>query len=382
MPASSGQLDAIHYTRPPQARQDAPLPDYTPAHPGRAISPAHPTPAETGSLPVGRALPDAHPMPWHPFTHPPRTGSKNQLLAVCTRPPPARQDRPFPITSAHPRRAKTRPFPKDASLPEEDLHKIPNHPRIPARYTMTNLLLRHYPRGGSAIVLILSLFFPIGCQPDESPLKNQNEALRKQLATQESVVISLQEGNKVMQQQIDLLNRELREAKEQVERVLTERTALTKQLDAQEGKNRKLAADAQRVAEKVTQLGQALRVNDKDGAADQLPHPLPAVMKAAEDALARNGYAIRLSVKTDQKVVYITDRKVSAPASIEVAGFRNQYLVSIQPLSATSTRLIVKAEFERMTQGNRVLPSGPDETAEIEMRFIAEIRKALTSGKT
>ena len=247
---------------------------------------------------------------------------------------------------------------------------------------MANPLLRHCPRGGSAIVLILSLLVPISCQQDESPLKNENEALRKQLATQESVVVSLQEGNKVMQQQIDLLNRELREAKEQVERVLTERTALTKQLDAQEGKNRKLAADAQRVAEKVTQLGQALHVNDKDGAADQLPHPLPAVMKAAEDALARNGYAIRLSVKTDQKVVYITDRKVSAPASIEAAGFRNQYLVSLQPLSTTSTRLVVKAEFERMTQGNRVLPSGPDETAEIEMRFIADIRKSLTSGKT
>ncbi|MGH7233518.1 MAG: hypothetical protein ACREJU_19470, partial [Nitrospiraceae bacterium] len=203
---------------------------------------------------------------------------------------------------------------------------------------MTIQVLRHSPPNGIAFFLILAFLFPIGCQPDESPFKAENDTLRKQVAKQESVVVSLQEGNKVMQQQIDLLNRELRDAKEQVERVLTERTTLTKQLDAQEGKNRKLATEAQRVAEKASQLGQALKVDDKGGATGELPHPLPAVTKAAEEALARYGYAVRLSVKTEQKAVYVTDRKISAPASIEVAGFRNQYLVSIQAVSAGNSR--------------------------------------------
>ena len=49
-----------------------------------------------------------------------------------------------------------------------------------------------------------------GCKPDDSPFKADNESLRKQLAKQESVVTSLQDGNIVMQQQIDLLNQELR----------------------------------------------------------------------------------------------------------------------------------------------------------------------------
>jgi hypothetical protein len=238
--------------------------------------------------------------------------------------------------------------------------------------------------GAITILLIVSLLLPIGCQPDESPLKNENDGLRKQLTKQESVVVSLQEGNKVMQQQIDLLNRELRDAKQQVERVLAERMTLTKQLDAQakqlesqEGKNRKLAAEVQFVAEKVSQLVQALHVDEKGGVSEELPHALSAVTKAAEEALSKHGYALRVSMRTDQKAVYVTDRKISMPASLEVAGFRNQYLVSLQAVSAVATRLTVKADFERMAQGNRVLSTGQEETSEIERRLIAEIRKSL-----
>jgi hypothetical protein len=239
----------------------------------------------------------------------------------------------------------------------------------------------HRLRLFGAMLLLLPVLSSIGCQPDESPLKSENENLRKQIAKQESVVVSLQEGNKVMQQQIDLLNRELRDAKQQVERVLSEQTTLTAKLDAQEGKNRKLTAEAQRVAEKAALLGQALRVDDKGGAAEEFSQPLSSVVKAAEEALSKNGYAVRVSIRTDQRAVYVTDRKVSAPASLEVAGFRNQYLVSMQALSSGSTRLIVKADFERMTQGNRVLTPGSDETSEIERRLIAEIGKSLTAGK-
>ena len=66
------------------------------------------------------------------------------------------------------------------------------------------------------------LLVATGCKPDESPLKTENDTLRKQLAKQESVLTSLQDGNKVMQQQIDLLNQELRDAKKSVDRLLAE----------------------------------------------------------------------------------------------------------------------------------------------------------------
>jgi len=239
---------------------------------------------------------------------------------------------------------------------------------------------RHSTR--SWLLILLLVFFAAGCQPEESPLKAENDTLHKQIQKQESVIVSLQDGNKVMQQQIDLLNRELREARQQVERVMGERTSLTSQLDEQEGKTRKMAADAQKVAEKVAQLSNAVRVDDKGGVSEELSASQPTVVKAIEEALAKNGYGVRAGIKTEQKAVYVTDRKISEPASLEVPGFRNQYVLSLNALTPVRTRLIVKAEFERMAQGNRILSAGSEDIAEIERRLIAEIRKALTrSGK-
>lgn len=229
------------------------------------------------------------------------------------------------------------------------------------------------------LALLLSL---TSCQPDESPLKSENETLHKQADKQESVIVSLQEGNKVMQQQIDLLSKELREARQQVERVMGERAALTIRLDEQEGTSRKLAVDAQRVAEKAAQLNNAMRVDDKGAASEEVMAPLAAVAKALEDALAKNGYGIRAGMKTEHKVVYVTDRKISEPASLEVPGFRNQYVLFLQAIAPARTRLSVKAEFERMAEGNRILPAGGEEVAEIERRLIAEISKAVSrAGK-
>ena len=58
----------------------------------------------------------------------------------------------------------------------------------------------------SSVLMALALSVT-ACQPEESPLKSENETLHKQADKQESVIVSLQEGNKVMQQQIDLLLR-------------------------------------------------------------------------------------------------------------------------------------------------------------------------------
>lgn len=229
-----------------------------------------------------------------------------------------------------------------------------------------------------APLLAFSIFLSLGCQPDESPLRSENESLRKQLTKQESMIISLEDGNKVMQQQIDLLNRELREAKQQAERAEAERKALATKLEAQLAENRKLSTEAQRILAKQALLAQTLRVADKGGESEELPQPLAAVSRAAEEALARNGYVVRVSVRTDQKAVFVTERKISAPASLEHAGFRNQYFLMMQAVPSNGTRLTVKAEFEKMAQGNRVIASGPEEVSEIERRLITEIGKVLS----
>lgn len=231
---------------------------------------------------------------------------------------------------------------------------------------------------------LVSLF--VGCQPDETPFRQENEALRKQLNKQESVISSLQDGNKVMQQQIDLLNQELRDAKKEAEKALadartfqSESKALAAKLESQLAETKKLTTEVQRTAAKVAQATDSVKIAEKGGQAEDLPRPLAVVGKAAEEALARNGYQVKVSLKTDQRAVFVTDRKVSNPASLEMSGFRNQYVVSLQALPSNVTRLSVKAEFEKLMQGGRVLVVSAEETAEIERRLIAEIGKAVSS---
>jgi len=222
----------------------------------------------------------------------------------------------------------------------------------------------------------------IGCKQDESPLVHENQALRKQVAKLDSVLVSLQDGNKVMQQQINLLNQELREAGKHTKRVEAQRKAQATKLAAEVSKNRKLAVENQRIASERARAIPILRVEEKGSQTKDLSKPLRLVSKAVEKALSRNGYKLRVSLQTENTAVYVTSRKVSAPASLEQAGFRNQYLVSLQKLSSKKTRLKVKADFEKITQGGRILSVGPEEQAEIERRLIAEISKALAaSGK-
>jgi hypothetical protein len=216
-----------------------------------------------------------------------------------------------------------------------------------------------------------------GCKPDDSPFRAENDALKKQVTKQESLLSSLQDGNKVMQQQIDLLNQELRDAKKATEAAKVETKHLTDQLETQLAQTKRMNAEVQRTA--AAQAAQNLKIDEKGAQFDTLPRPLGAVTKVVEEALARNGYQLKVSIKTDQKAVYVTERKVSNPASLEVAGFRNQYLISLQAMPASVTKLGVKAEFEKVAQGGRILSVSAEETAEIERRLIGEISKALES---
>ena len=222
------------------------------------------------------------------------------------------------------------------------------------------------------------LLLATGCKQDESPFKTENDTLRKQLAKQESVVISLQDGNKVMQQQIDLLNQELRDAKKAAESTKAEAKAALDSMESQLNQAKRLTVEAQKTA--AAQAAQSIHVEGKGAQADDIPRPLATVAKVVEEALGRNGYQLRVSIKTDQKAVYVTDRKVSNPTSLEVSGFRNQYVISIQALPANVTRLVVKADFEKLAQGGKILSVSAEEVTEIERRLIAEVNKALASS--
>lgn len=220
-----------------------------------------------------------------------------------------------------------------------------------------------------------------GCAPDDSPFRAENEALKKQVGKQESLLASLQDGNKVMQQQIDLLNQELRDAKEATETARESIARLNQQLDVQIEQAKRMSAEIQRTA--AAHAAQNLRVDDKGAQFDTLHRPLDSVAKAVEETLARNGYHLKVGVRTDQKAVFVTERKVSSPASLEVAGFRNQYLIALHTLPDNATKLSVKAEFEKLAQGGRILSVSAEETAEIERRLIGEVTGALgASGKT
>ncbi|MEP6932643.1 MAG: hypothetical protein ABI988_01665 [Nitrospirota bacterium] len=226
--------------------------------------------------------------------------------------------------------------------------------------------------GAIAVCVVVS-----GCKPDDSPFKAENESLRKQLAKQESVVTSLQDGNKVMHQQINLLNQELRDAMKSAESAKVEAKAAAANLAIQEAQTKKLSVDVQKTT--AAHAAQIIHVEEKGSQAEDIPRPLRSVAKMVEETLSRNGYHIKVSIKTEQKAVYVTERKVSPSASLEIAGSRNQYMLSLQALPSNITRLNVKADFEKLAQGGRVLSVSAEEVAEIERSLLREVNKALAS---
>jgi hypothetical protein len=230
-------------------------------------------------------------------------------------------------------------------------------------------------------LLLLATLIAAGssCKPDHSPIKEENERLREQVAKQEALVGSLQEGQKFYQQQSTLLTHEVREAKKETERLDAERKALAAKLEAQLAENLKLTNENRRMSAIATEADRSLRVEDVGGQSEEFSQALTAVCQATEAALGRNGYSLKISVRIDQKALYVTDRKTSPAVSLELPGFRNQYFVSLQTLPSKRTRLSVKAEFEKMVQGGRVLPAATEDVGEIERRLIAEIHKVLAA---
>ena len=276
-----------------------------------------------------------------------------------------------------------------------------------------------------------------GCPPDNTPMIEENERLKKQIVKQESLMTTLQEGNQVLQEQIDRLNQELRENEVEFVKRLelsqqtgqglsTEKQNLLQQVTALSNNNRKLKLDAQKLRKRLELLQQtgqglstekqdllqqiadltqanqklhadgqkfkndaqwlrkqrelvrqSLQANNQEVKAQKLSHKLPDVTKAAMQALVNNGYTLMAKMETDQKSVFITERKTSPSPSIELLGYRNQYLMVLEAQPDNQTTLKVKAQYEEVTPGGTIVEVGKEEVTEIEQRLIQAIQQAL-----
>lgn len=241
-------------------------------------------------------------------------------------------------------------------------------------------------------VVVLGGLGMLGCPQENAPLQAENQRLKKQIVKQESVIASLQEGNKVMQQQIDLLNQENRKVKKKLEqdlkaaeekfRRLSEgHQEEDRKLQALEAENQKLSGDARWLRTQREQMRKGLKVQQIGGKKEELAFPFLSVLKVTKTALTRNGYRVLASMQTDQKAVFVTERKTSPPASLEFTGFRNQYLLSVEKGAAEDNSTIwVKADFEKLSQNGNILGAGKQEVSEIELRLIQEIQRALENN--
>ena len=233
------------------------------------------------------------------------------------------------------------------------------------------------------------LFALTACPQDQTALQEEALQLKKQSAKLESVIQSLQEGNKVLQQQIDRLNEEnrateasyeaqLQEAKHQIAQLAKTPQKDLGKMQALEQTNKKLTGEATWLRSQRDHMRQSLVMQQIGGQAYELPFPYATVLTIIEDAITTNGYTVLATMQTDQKAIYITDRKTSLPPSLELSGFRNQYLVMIKKGPADHTTLWVRAEFEKLSRHGHIDPAPQAEIADIELRFIQEIHQILS----
>jgi len=240
------------------------------------------------------------------------------------------------------------------------------------------------------------------CGQDVTSLQEENIQLKKQVAKLEAVVHSLQDGNKVMQQQIDLLNQEARKITDEYEGKLREIQAnhaatlqeaqgkvsqLTNAPKEQAAKiqtlqqeNQKLTGENKWLRNQRDQMRKSLTIQQIGGQSQELPFAFSAVSNIIGDTLTKNGYSILSSMETDQKAVFITDKKTTLPPSLELSGFRNQYMLAIEKAPSDHTLLWVRAEFEKISKNGNIFSAPPTETADIELRLIQEIHQSLATG--
>jgi hypothetical protein len=256
---------------------------------------------------------------------------------------------------------------------------------------MQGLLIRVTLAFGAGLCLLMLT----ACPQDQTALQGETLRLKKQAAKLESVIQSLQEGNKVLQQQIDRLNQESRETeasyKTKLQEAQSQITQLTHTLtntpkkdvaiiQSLEQQNTKLQKDAHWLRSQRDLMRKSLAIQQIGGQTHELPFAFSAVSTIMEEALTKNGYTVLATMQTDQKAIYITDRKTSLPPSLELSGFRNQYLAMIEKGPADHTTIWVRAEFEKLSRNGHIFAAPQAELADIEVRLIQEIHQTLASG--
>ena len=241
-----------------------------------------------------------------------------------------------------------------------------------------------------ALPLIFCLLALTACPQDQPSFQSEALQLKKQTAKLESVIQSLQEGNKVLQEQIDRLNQEARETEASYEAKLQEAQSQITHLanspkkdiatiQALEQKNTKLQKDAQWLRSQRDRMRKSLFLQQIGGQTHELPFAFSTVSAIMEEAFTKNGYTILTTMQSDQKAIYITDRKTSLPPSLELSGFRNQYVAMIEKGAANHTTIWVRAEFEKLSRKGHIFAAPQAELADIELRFIQEIHQTLAN---
>ena len=204
------------------------------------------------------------------------------------------------------------------------------------------------------------------------------------------MIVTLQEGNRVMQEQVDLLNQELRKEQKEQEKKLksaqetgqglaTEQRTLTQQVTKLTKENRKLKSDAKWLRRQRELFRQSIAMQIEGANAQTFTIDLPTTTEATKRALLHHGYSILAKMATDQNAVFVTERKTSASASLELPGFRNQYLLVLETVGQEATTLKVKAYYEKISQNGKILGVSENEKADIELRMISAIEEVLKS---
>ena len=256
--------------------------------------------------------------------------------------------------------------------------------RIPRPFRTSSLPI-------SFALLICVSFFPIlqGCPQDRTPLlQEENGELKKLTAKQDSMIITLQEGNRVMQEQVDRLNQELREEQKEQEEKLksaqetgqglaTERHALTQRVTELTKENQKLKNDTKWLRRQRELFRQSISMHIKGGKAQTFSVGLSPITGATKQALLQHGYSILAKMATDQNAVFVTERKTSASPSLELPGFRNQYLLVLETTRQGAATLKVKAYYEKISQDGKIIGVSENEKADIELRMIRAVEKVL-----
>ena len=178
-----------------------------------------------------------------------------------------------------------------------------------------------------------------------------------------------------MQGQIDRLNQELRDKEKEQDQKLksaqeagqglaTERQALTKQVNELTKENRKLTNDTQWLRRQRDLFRQSVFAQTAGTSAQTFTVGLSPMIEAAKMA-------------TDQKAIFVTERKTSASSSLELPGFRNQYLLVLEGIGQQATTLRVRAAYEKISQDGKILEVSDNEKADLELRMIRAVEEVL-----